>query len=53
VGSRANFVAMNKAIALAGLRPVVDRVFPFGEAPMALRHMESAGHFGKIVIAER
>jgi NADPH:quinone reductase-like Zn-dependent oxidoreductase len=51
VGSRSNFVAMNKAIALAGLRPVVDRVFPFKEAPAALRHMESAGHFGKIVIA--
>ncbi len=51
VGSRANFVTMNKAIALAGLRPVVDRVFPFEEAPAALRHMESAGHFGKIVIA--
>ena len=51
VGSRANFVAMNRAIALAGLRPVVDRVFPFEEAPAALRHMEGAGHFGKIVIA--
>ena len=51
VGSRADFVAMNKAIALARLRPVIDQVFPFAEAPAAFRHMESAGHFGKIVIA--
>jgi NADPH:quinone reductase-like Zn-dependent oxidoreductase len=51
VGSRANFVAMNKAIALAGLKPVIDAVFSFGEAPAALRHMERASHFGKIVIS--
>jgi NADPH:quinone reductase-like Zn-dependent oxidoreductase len=51
VGSRVNFMAMNKAIALAGLRPVIDTVFPFEEAPAAFRHMESAGHFGKIAIA--
>ncbi len=50
VGSRAMFEAMNAAIALHQLRPVVDRVFPFAEAPDALRYMESAAHFGKIVI---
>jgi len=51
VGSRAHFLTMNKAIALAALKPVIDTVFPFGEAPAALRHMESATHFGKIVIS--
>jgi NADPH:quinone reductase-like Zn-dependent oxidoreductase len=51
VGCKADFVAMNKAITQARLKPVVDRVFPFAEAPQALRHMESAGHFGKIVIS--
>lgn len=50
VGSRTQFAAMNRAISTAGLKPVVDRVFPFAEAPAALRHMESASHFGKIVI---
>jgi NADPH:quinone reductase-like Zn-dependent oxidoreductase len=50
VGSRAQFVAMNKAIALAKLKPVIDEVFPFAEAQAALRKMESATHFGKIVI---
>jgi NADPH:quinone reductase-like Zn-dependent oxidoreductase len=51
VGSRADFEAMNRAIALHRLRPVVDRVLPFKEAPDAYRHFESRGHFGKIVIS--
>jgi NADPH:quinone reductase-like Zn-dependent oxidoreductase len=51
VGSREMFEAMNRAIALHKLRPVVDRVFPFAEAPAAYQHMESGAHFGKIVIA--
>lgn len=51
VGSREMFERMNRAIELHGLQPVVDRVFPFEEAPQSLRLMESAGHFGKLVIA--
>ena len=50
VGSREMFAAMNKAIALHQLKPVIDRVFPFTEAPEAYRYMHSATHFGKIVI---
>jgi NADPH:quinone reductase-like Zn-dependent oxidoreductase len=50
VGSREMFEAMNRAISLHRLRPVVDRVFPFEEAREALRYMESGAHFGKIAI---
>jgi NADPH:quinone reductase-like Zn-dependent oxidoreductase len=50
VGSREMFEAMNRAIALHHLRPVVDRVFPFEEAREALRYLESGKHLGKIVI---
>jgi NADPH:quinone reductase-like Zn-dependent oxidoreductase len=50
VGSGEMFEAMNRAIALHKLRPVVDRVFPFAEAPAAWRHLESGAHFGKVVI---
>jgi NADPH:quinone reductase-like Zn-dependent oxidoreductase len=50
VGSRAMFESMNRAIAQHRLRPVVDRVFPFGELRDALRRMESGAHFGKIVL---
>ena len=51
VGSRANFVAMNKAIGQAQLKPVIDSTFSFADAPAAFRHMQSAAHFGKIVIS--
>ena len=50
VGSGALFEAMNRAIALHQLKPVVDKVFPFDQAPEALRYLESGAHFGKIVI---
>jgi NADPH:quinone reductase-like Zn-dependent oxidoreductase len=50
VGSRAMFEQMNAAIAKAGLRPVIDHIFPVDQAREAFLHMQSASHFGKIVI---
>src|ERR1700760_4299099 len=51
VGSRADFEAMKRAIALHRLRPVIDQIFPFAEAKAAYRHFEGRGHFGKVVIS--
>ena len=51
VGSTQMFEAMNRAIALHGLKPVIDKVFPFKDTAAAFRHLESARHFGKIVIS--
>lgn len=51
VGSRADFEAMNRAISIHALHPVVDSVFPFVEAAEAYRHLASGRHVGKIVIA--
>jgi NADPH:quinone reductase-like Zn-dependent oxidoreductase len=51
VGSRADFEAMNRALALHRLRPVIDRVFPFERAIEAYRHFENRAHFGKVVIS--
>lgn len=51
VGSREMFEAMNRAMEVQKMKPVVDRVFPFAQAREALMLMESAAHFGKIVIA--
>jgi hypothetical protein len=48
----ADFEAMNRAIALHRLRPVIDRTFPFAEANAAYRHFEGRGRFGKVVIAQ-
>lgn len=50
VGSRAMFQSMNEAITRHRLKPVVDRASSFDESPDAFRHLESAQHFGKIVI---
>jgi NADPH:quinone reductase-like Zn-dependent oxidoreductase len=50
VGSRVDFEAMNRAIAMHRLRPVIDLAFPFAEAKEAYRHFEGRGHFGKVVI---
>ncbi len=49
-GSRQTFEDMNRAISVNKLKPVIDRVFEFDEVPEAFRHMETASHFGKIVI---
>lgn len=50
VGSRTHFEAMNGAITANLTRPVVDQIFAFSEAPVAMKAMEKARHFGKIVI---
>ncbi len=50
VGSRARFEAMNRAISMHKLRPVVDSTYPLEEAADAFRHMEQGKHFGKVVI---
>jgi NADPH:quinone reductase-like Zn-dependent oxidoreductase len=50
VGSMQMFEAMGRAIAASGIKPVLDKVFPFDEAQAAYRYMASGAHFGKIVI---
>ncbi|HEX3374966.1 MAG TPA: NAD(P)-dependent alcohol dehydrogenase [Edaphobacter sp.] len=50
VGSRAMFEEMSAAIAKAAMHPVIDRVFGFDQVREAFLHMQSASHFGKIVI---
>lgn len=50
VGSRKMFEDMNRALTLNNLKPVIDRVFPFDEAPQALAYLQSGSHFGKIVV---
>lgn len=50
VGSAADFRQMNRSVSHAGLRPVVDRVFDFEDAPSAYRYLRSGNHVGKVVI---
>ena len=53
VGSRADFEAMNRAIEMHRLYPVIDRTFPFAEAKEAYQHFERRAHLGKVVITHR
>ena len=49
VGSRRDFEEMNEAIAAKRLKPVCES-HPWTEAREVLREMESATHFGKLVL---
>ena len=51
VGNRRMFEEMNSAFALNQIRPVIDQLFDFEDAPAAYHVMRGAGHFGKIVIS--
>jgi NADPH:quinone reductase-like Zn-dependent oxidoreductase len=50
VGSRDMFEAMNRAIEVGRLEPVIDRVFDFNDVRAAYEHLASGKHFGKVVI---
>lgn len=50
VGNRDHFEAMNRAIAVNQLRPVINRVFEFEDAPKALEYFATGRHVGKVVI---
>ncbi|MGZ9073827.1 MAG: zinc-binding dehydrogenase, partial [Rhodoplanes sp.] len=51
VGNRDQFAAMLRAIEHHGLRPVIDRVFPFADLRAALQYLKSGRHFGKVCVA--
>lgn len=51
VGSREDFIAMNRALSLSQLQPVVDKVFPFEQALDAWRYFDDRQQTGKVVIS--
>ena len=50
VGSRDGLEQVTKAISMANIIPIVDRVFDFDEAKQAYDYMDQGRHFGKVVI---
>jgi NADPH:quinone reductase-like Zn-dependent oxidoreductase len=50
VGSRRDQTDMIRAIDAAGIRPVIDSVYPLADLADAFRHLQSGGHFGKVCI---
>jgi NADPH:quinone reductase-like Zn-dependent oxidoreductase len=51
VGGRDLFEQMNAAINANGIKPVIDKVFPFDQAKDAFGHAASGDFIGKVVIA--
>ncbi len=50
VGSKSMFRSMLDHMTQMQMRPVIDQIYAFTEVPSAFAHLESARHFGKIVI---
>jgi NADPH:quinone reductase-like Zn-dependent oxidoreductase len=50
VGSREDFEALNAFVAEHKIKPIVDKVFAFEDAPAAFAAMDEGEFFGKIVI---
>ncbi len=50
VGSRAMFEDMLEAMVVNGIKPIIDKVFPFADAAAAYQHLQAGKHFGKVVI---
>jgi NADPH:quinone reductase-like Zn-dependent oxidoreductase len=50
VGSAAMAIALNRAINVTGIKPVIGRVFDFDAARQAYEYQASADLFGKVVI---
>ncbi len=50
VGDRAMFLDMNRALDATGIKPVIDRVFPFDQAIDAFKYHASGHMVGKVVI---
>jgi zinc-binding alcohol dehydrogenase/oxidoreductase len=53
MGSPEDFTSMIAFVKTHTIRPVIDKIFPFEEGEAALRRMDDARQFGKIVIKIR
>lgn len=53
VGSRAQFLSMNRLVQQKRIRPVIDRAFPFDKAPEAFHYYASGSVLGKVIISNR
>jgi NADPH:quinone reductase-like Zn-dependent oxidoreductase len=51
VGDREMFVEMSRALELARIKPVIDKIFSFDDAVAAYQHHKSGNFLGKVVIA--
>ena len=50
LGSRREFYQLISFLNASGIKPIIDTVFPLGEAANAQRYLEAAKQFGKVVL---
>ncbi|MER6626172.1 zinc-binding dehydrogenase, partial [Streptomyces sp. NPDC000931] len=50
MGTKEELVALTEMCVRTGLRPVIDRVLPLGDAREAFRALAAGEQFGKIVL---
>ncbi|HXY23299.1 MAG TPA: zinc-binding dehydrogenase [Candidatus Acidoferrum sp.] len=50
MGTKSELHTVMKLVAAGKLRPIIDKVFPLGEAAAAHAHLESGSQFGKVVL---
>jgi NADPH:quinone reductase-like Zn-dependent oxidoreductase len=50
VGHREDMQAMAAAIDIHGIKPVIDRLYRFSDAPQAYADLPRGAHFGKLVV---
>ena len=52
MGTDEEFAAMLRLVERHNIKPVIDHVFPFADAGTAMRRMENAEQFGKLVLSQ-
>ncbi|HEY0790433.1 MAG TPA: zinc-binding dehydrogenase [Chthoniobacterales bacterium] len=50
VGSREGLQDVAQAVAMAGVKPVIDRVFEFEKAKEAFAYLDGGSQVGKVVV---
>ena len=50
VGNTTSFEDLNRAIAINGIKPVIDTVYTFDDAALAFKRLAAGDFFGKLVI---
>lgn len=50
VGSRLSFEAMNRAIEVFDIKPVIDKIYTFKQVKEAYRYVAAGEQFGKVII---
>lgn len=51
VGSRRQFLEMNRAVEVSTMKPVIDRTFGFEDLPEALAYYRTGKAFGRVIIS--